>query len=48
MKGYEAAQFAKDYEYDRAKSNERKQERAKRDQRRSPRGRGYTAPSSED
>lgn len=48
MKRYEAAQFDKDYEYSAAKSSERKQERAKRDQRRNPRGRGYTPSGSED
>lgn len=48
MKRFEAAQFSKDYEYSQAKSQERKLDRAKRDQRRNPRGRGYTPQGSED
>lgn len=48
MKGFEATQFNKGYEYDRAKQEERKAERAKRDQRRSPRGRNLIPLGSED
>lgn len=39
MKSFEFGQFANDYEYKAAKNEERKAERAKRDERRNPRGR---------
>lgn len=48
MKAFEAAQFSKDYEYQAAKQADRKAERAKREQRRNPRGRNLTPLGSED
>ena len=42
MKGFEAAQFSHDFEYQQAKQSERKAERAKRDQRRGRGGKRHT------
>lgn len=48
MKGFEAAQFDSDWEYEKAKRAERKAGRNKRDQRTNARGRGIQAKSSEE